>query len=91
MINKIVKKIGTDKVLHALMCFVIAVVSADVAHFFTDDNWLVGGIGFLAFFVFGMGKELFDEKKSGDGDERDWKADIIGGLAGVVVAVTMMM
>lgn len=91
MINEIVKKIGTDKLLHVLICFALAVIACDVSHFFTCDKWLVGGIGYLAFFIFGMAKELFDEKKSGEGDEHDWKADIIGGTIGVIVAMTMMI
>lgn len=87
-------KIPTDKLLHLLVCFIIALVA-----------WLYSGplipdwpavfvilirliIAFVLVSVFSVGKEIYDSRQSGNHFcRRDLRWDLIGAALGCVVGV----
>ena len=79
---------GGDKILHALVCFIIAVVVGTIAaHLLRAYSpWLTFGIALVAALAVGIWKELRDSKQKGNHFcVWDLIADLIGATAGAAV------
>ena len=81
----------TDKQLHFLACFSVAIVVALVMRKCGNTKLDASLYGWIAAFIVGVLKEVYDEIKYKGADKRDWLADIIGFTIGVVIALCTMM
>lgn len=81
-------KKGSDKFLHAFVCFCIAVVvGALVAHIPPHKEWVAVVVAFTVALAAGLWKEFRDRKEKGDHFcVWDLLADIAGATLGSVVA-----
>ncbi len=81
-------KKGSDKKLHAFVCFCIAaIVGALAAHIPPHKEWLAMLMAFTVAVVVGLWKEIRDRKQKGNHFcWWDFIADIIGALLGSGVA-----
>lgn len=75
-------RIGLDKVLHFVGCFVIAVVVMMGSYYFTADRSMSQCAGFGVAMLIGVCKEVSDIKTTGFG----WK-DLLADLCGTILAV----
>lgn len=73
-----------DKQRHIMACFIIACVSAAVYYSFGSEAIDACGLGWMTAFIFGAGKEIYDEIKEKRAEVRDWVADIIGYTSGTL-------
>ena len=85
--QKILNKIGADKVLHAETCCLIVMLVG----FFCESLGLSIELscfvaGFIAWCA-GIWKELYDEKTYGGFDWNDIKADVVGIVIGILIIV----
>lgn len=81
----------TDKQLHILACFSIAIVVAMAFRRFGYDRVDASLTGWVFSFFFAGMKELYDEKIYKGADVRDWVADIIGYTSGTLVTLVLMV
>lgn len=70
----------TDKITHATICYAITLTIG----LFID--WWVGVCVAL---MVGLGKELYDKYKGNKFDWHDMLADVVGGVVGVIVGLTI--
>lgn len=82
--NELVEKIGTDKLLHALVCFVITILVALACHKTGETAWVAAAIGGIAAICVGIVKEVYDFLTGESFDAQDLLADCIGAVAGLV-------
>lgn len=76
-------KIGLDKVLHFVGCFILACVVMMGCYYFTADRTLSQCVGFGVAMLVGMVKEIADRKSTGV-DYKDLVADLCGSVLAVV-------
>lgn len=82
--GELTEKIGTDKLLHALVCFVITTLVALACHKTGETQWVAAAIGGIAAICVGIVKEVYDFLTGGSFDAQDLLADCIGAVAGLV-------
>ncbi len=91
-------KIPTDKLLHLLVCFILALV----AWLFSGPiipNWPVVFvilirliIAFVVASLFSIGKEIYDSKQPGNHFcKRDLRWDFIGAVLGCIIGVVHLL
>lgn len=76
-------KIGLDKVLHAVCCFVIAVIFMMGFYYFVPSIAAAQIVGFAAAMLVGVAKEIYDIKTTGF-DLKDLAADGVGAILAVL-------
>lgn len=76
-------KIGIDKVLHAVGCFMIASVVMLLFYYFIPNMAAAQVVGFAVAMLAGMGKEIADIDSTGF-DLKDLLADLVGALVAVL-------
>lgn len=77
-------RIGLDKVLHFAVGMVIAIVAMMGVYYLTNDRLASQLAGFLVAMAVGVGKELYDRKRTGF-DWQDLLADGVGAVVGVMM------
>lgn len=88
----IVSKIGMDKLVHALVCALIAfLVSLAVCVFFNDGAWVCAAIGGMTAFFVGLVKELVDFFCNKPFDTKDLLADGVGSVIGFFIVGLLLM
>ncbi len=75
--NKIIG-VAQDKLLHINVCGLITMFAILFCLCVGINDYLSCIIGWIVGFVFGIGKEVFDERKGSFFDETDLLADLIG-------------
>ena len=75
--NKIVG-VAQDKLLHINVCGLVTMVAILFCLGLGVNAYLSCIIGWIVGFIFGLGKEVFDENKGSFFDETDLLADLIG-------------
>lgn len=89
--KKIIKFLKeTDKQLHILSTFSIAVIASAIYKTFGNCAVDAAGLAWMTTLAAAIGKEIYDEAKYKGGDKRDWIADIIGMTAGSLTALWLM-
>lgn len=84
------EKIGLDKCLHVVVCFVITAFAALLCYgVFGQPHAVSAAIGAIAAFCVGVAKECYDFFKGGKFDVKDILADVIGIAAGFGIAFLM--
>lgn len=79
-----------DKILHDDIVFTISLLAACVCRLVVGRQWdRITACAFFAGFVAGVGKEVYDEWKNKDADEKDWAADIIGLVRGTLFSLIL--
>lgn len=81
----------TDKQLHILACFSVAIVVALVMRKCGNTKLDAALYGWVAAFIVAVLKGVYDEIKYKGADKGDWMADIIGFTMGAVIALCTMM
>lgn len=81
---------GKDKVLHFVLSFVIAIISACVCKVCGGDKFSVLAAAWLVGFFAGVGKEVYDDCKYKGSDSADWAADIAGTTLGTLVSFILV-
>lgn len=89
--NKILDKIGTDKVIHCLVSFVLSVLIALFIKLFTVDKVSIAGLSWMIVFVIGFVKELIDEHEYKGADKDDFIASTIGCTCGSVIIYLLIV
>ena len=79
-------KIGTDKILHAVVCFFATAVVGCACFWLGEAGSILCGVFFAL--GLGIGKEYGDSKASGN--KWDW-FDILADVVGIVVAVIALV
>lgn len=90
---------GHDKVVHILICFIIADFCTRVFFHFLPGAGYFGWSAYVFALFFGFGvavcvgdwKESYDERKGGKWDIKDFCADAVGAVAGAVYATVMLL
>lgn len=72
---------GKDKIIHFIVCFVLAVLTALIT-----SNII---IGWLSAVVVGVAKELYDRYSDGLFDIKDLIADVLGATCGILIIVIL--
>ena len=81
-----INRMGTDKILHYLVCFIIAHIAMDAASQTEVGNLLSKVIGFSVAMVIGVLKEVYDRFQPGNRFcLKDLLADALGAASGVMV------
>lgn len=75
---KKITSIAQDKLLHINVCGLITMFAILSYLCVGINDYLSCVIGWIVGFIFGIGKEVFDEKKGSFFDEKDLIADLIG-------------
>jgi len=75
---KKITSIAQDKLLHINVCGLITMFAILSYLCVGINDYLSCVIGWIVGFIFGIGKEVFDEKKGSFFDETDLIADLIG-------------
>lgn len=88
--NELTEKIGTDKLLHVLVCLVITILVALVCHKTGETQWVAAAIGGIAAICVGLIKEAYDFLTGESFDAQDLLADCIGAVAGLVAGGVMI-
>ena len=83
-------QIAHDKLLHANYCAIIAAVVIIICKLCGCGLESVG-YGWLAGFIFGFAKEVYDEFTYKGSEAGDWAADIIGSTAICLFALILML
>lgn len=80
-------KIERDKLLHILIGLIICQLSIKIYGFFMI-HWVAVTIGLITAILFGIVKEVIDNKEEGNRfDEKDLHASIIGALIGAILII----
>lgn len=75
---KKITSVAQDKLLHINVCGLITMAAIVFCMCIGVNSYLACIIGWIVGFVFGIGKEVFDEGKGSFFDETDLLADLIG-------------
>ena len=75
---KKITSVAQDKLLHINVCGLVTMVAIVFCMCIGVNSYLACIIGWIVGFVFGIGKEVFDEEKGSFFDETDLLADLIG-------------
>ena len=82
--------IEKDKVLHVDMCCTISLTAACICRLTFSKEWqTITACAFVAGFIAGVAKEIYDEWKYKGADERDWAADICGLVRGTLFSLLL--
>ena len=81
--------VAKDKLLHIVMVAVVTSVAILVCKLLGCGKEACA-YGWLAGFVVGFAKELYDENKSGTSESGDWLADLIGATSVAVYSLLIM-
>lgn len=82
--------IKTDKLLHFIASLGVMQVSYGILHFFLLAKWsLLIALGIAI--LIGVFKELYDKKKGGIFNGKDFVADIWGALFGFILTVMIII
>ena len=73
-----ITSVTQDKLLHINVCGLITMAAIVCCLCIGVNSCLACIIGWIVGFIFGIGKEVFDEKKGSFFDETDLFADLIG-------------
>lgn len=86
-INDLVNKVGTDKVIHLLVCAIIAqnVATYDVT-IFHRETIVAAALGVIVAIFIGIGKEVVDFFRNGLFEFKDLKFDCYGAILGGLLA-----
>lgn len=82
------EKIGLDKVLHFVVCLVIAVVVMMLMYYFVPNRTVAQITGFAVAMSVGVAKEIADASTTGF-DLKDLGADFAGALLAVMFGFGM--
>lgn len=94
IIEKIIQWLShwdADKVMHFALSFFISMLAACITKICGGDTWSTMAAAWFAGFFAGVFKELYDEYRHGDADEKDWAADIVGTTLGTIVALILVI
>lgn len=92
IIDKIIQWLAhwpKDKVMHFALSFVIAIIAGCFMKICGGDKWDITAAAWFAGFFAGVIKEVYDEYRHGDSDEKDWAADVVGTTLGTIVALIL--
>lgn len=86
-INDLVNKVGADKVIHLLVCAIIAqnVATYDVTVFHREAI-VAAALGVIVAIFVGIGKEIVDFFRNGLFEFKDLKFDCYGAILGGLLA-----
>lgn len=85
------KKISIDKLLHCMAAFILAIVFALVFKCFKFQPVETAGLAWIATFIVGMGKEIYDEVTKKNSESKDWLADAVGMTIGALCALLLTL
>ena len=85
-------KIQRDKLLHFVVCMIVAAVTAALLGVVGASAWPAAVGGFVAAMACGVGKEYGDSKAPGNRwDRADISADAVGAIFGAAIGAAMCM
>lgn len=87
----IMKKISIDKLLHCMVAFILAIVFALLFKWFKFSPIDAAGLAWIATFIVGMGKEVYDEVTKKNSESKDWLADAVGMTIGALCAMLLTL
>ena len=87
----IMKKISIDKLLHCMVAFILAIVFTLFFKWFKFEPVDAAGLAWIATFIVGMGKEVYDEVKKKSSESKDWLADVVGMNIGALCALLLTL
>lgn len=91
-----IMKAGEDKVIHFLVCLILADYSVRIIYAIIPDRAWVSYvfaffIGWMIAYGAGMWKEEFDKTHGGSCDQKDLTADALGAFAGAALAIGCLL
>lgn len=91
-----ITKAGEDKVIHFLVCFILAeFFTRLVFALISDKHWICyvfsALVGWVVSYGIGMWKESYDKTHGGSCDQKDLTADALGAWAGAILAVLTIL
>ena len=87
IIIRFIEKVGTDKVIHFALSFLVSVLAAAMAKVLGCEPFTVMAVAWFAGFIAGLAKEIHDEIEYHSADSRDWIADVLGTTLGTLVSL----
>lgn len=93
IIDKIIQWLShwdKDKVMHFALSFIISILFACMMKVCGGDKYEVLAVAWFGGFFAGVFKEIYDEYRHGDSDEKDWSADLVGTTIGTIVSFILV-
>lgn len=85
------KKISIDKLLHCMAAFVLAIVFALVFKWCKFEPVEAAGLAWIATFIVGMVKEVYDEVTKKSSESNDWLTYTVGMTIGALCALLLAL
>lgn len=85
--------IGKDKWIHFTVCLIVSLIAGIVTKSLYPNLCPaeIACVSWVAGYMVGLGKEIYDEIKTKSSDPYDWAADLIGATLGTVVVLLFVI